>query len=478
MMKKNKTRAFLVIVSILVLQACAIFKLPQKEANTKLPSNYEDFQRDTSNTAKLSWQDFFEDPYLLNLIDSALINNKELNITLQKINMANNEILLRKGEYLPFVNGQVAADGEKVGKYTRNGAVEENLAIKDGIENPKFLGNFQLGLSASWELDVWKKLRNAKNAAILEYMASVEGKNFLMTNLIAEVANSYYELLALDNQLKNLEENISIQQNALAMVKLLLQSARVNSLAVNRFEAEVRKNQSEIFNIQQDIFEVETRINFLCGKSSSKVDRNAESFIDLSPKLIAYGLPSDLLENRPDIRMAEQELEAAKLNIKVAKAKFFPSFGINAGIGFQAFNPKFLFNSPASILGSVAGEMLAPLVNRNAIKAEYKNANSKQIQAAFEYEQAIINGYREVVIQISKINNMQKNYELKKQQVELLTQSIEIANDLFQSARADYMEVLLTQRDALEAKMNLIASKKEQMKASIDLYRALGGGWQ
>ncbi|MCB0510090.1 MAG: TolC family protein, partial [Bacteroidetes bacterium] len=210
MMKKNKTRAFLVIVSILVLQACAIFKLPQKEANTKLPSNYEDFQRDTSNTAKLSWQDFFEDPYLLNLIDSALINNKELNITLQKINMANNEILLRKGEYLPFVNGQVAADGEKVGKYTRNGAVEENLAIKDGIENPKFLGNFQLGLSASWELDVWKKLRNAKNAAILEYMASVEGKNFLMTNLIAEVANSYYELLALDNQLKNLEENISI----------------------------------------------------------------------------------------------------------------------------------------------------------------------------------------------------------------------------------------------------------------------------
>ncbi|MCB0510764.1 MAG: TolC family protein, partial [Bacteroidetes bacterium] len=191
-----------------------------------------------------------------------------------------------------------------------------------------------------------------------------------------------------------------------------------------------------------------------------------------------HGLPSDLLENRPDIRMAEQELEAAKLNIKVAKAKFFPSFGINAGLGFQAFNPKFLFNSPASILASVAGEMLAPLVNRNAIKAEYKNANSKQIQAAFEYEQAIINGYREVVIQISKIDNMQKNYELKKQQVELLTQSIEIANDLFQSARADYMEVLLTQRDALEAKMNLIASKKEQMKATIDLYRALGGGWQ
>jgi outer membrane protein TolC len=189
------------------------------------------------------------------------------------------------------------------------------------------------------------------------------------------------------------------------------------------------------------------------------------------------GVPSELLQNRPDIRQAEQELTASKLDIQVAKAKFYPSVGINAGVGLQAFNPAYLIKLPESILFSLAGELTAPLINKNAIKAEYFSANAKQIQAAFNYERTVINAFVEVANQVSKIRNLNSSYDLKAKQVDVLTQSVSISNDLFRSARADYVEVLMTQREALESKFDLIEVKMQQMNTKVDIYRALGGGW-
>ncbi|WP_255210810.1 TolC family protein [Methylogaea oryzae] len=200
--------------------------------------------------------------------------------------------------------------------------------------------------------------------------------------------------------------------------------------------------------------------------------------MDIAPKMLRIGAPSQLLKNRPDIKKAELELAAADLNIDVARANFYPSFGIKAGVGFEAFALKYLINTPESLAATIAGELVAPLVNRNAITAEYKNASAKQIQAAYEYEQSIINAYTEVANQFSNINNLDKNYQLKKKQVESLVQSIDVANQLFKSARADYLEVLLTQRDALDAKKELIETKQKQVVAMVDLYKSLGGGWQ
>jgi NodT family efflux transporter outer membrane factor (OMF) lipoprotein len=465
------------LVLLLIVASCGIPKVAQKEADTSVPETFTIGSSDTANTANINWKDFFEDPYLVALIDSALENNKELNIIKQTIDIANNEVQVRKGEYLPFVSAVVGADVEKVGEYTRNGAVEEGLEIKPGQDFPSSLGNFQVGLVASWELDVWKKLRNAKKAAVFEYLATIEGKNYNVTLLVAEIANSYYELLALDNQLANLEQNIQIQQNALDIVEMLKNAGRENQLAVNRFEAEVKKNQSEVFKLKQQIIEKENIISFLIGAPYQPIERSTSALLDLKPKVIASGIPSQLLENRPDVRQAEMELLAAELNIQVAKANFYPSFGIKAGVGFEAFNPKFLFNTPQSLLYNLGMDMLAPLINRNAIKAEYKTATSRQIQAAFEYEQTILNAFMEVEVQLSNMDNLQQNYDLKSEQVDILTNSIDISNQLFQSARADYMEVLLTQRDALEARMELIETKKEQLSAMVNLYKALGGGW-
>ncbi|MGZ5533623.1 MAG: TolC family protein [Methylobacter sp.] len=462
----------------LMLQACGIPELTPKNEDTHLPDSFKPGLSEQTNTATVKWKDFFEDPNLLSLIDTAVANNKEVNMMMQRISVAQNEIQARKGAYLPFVNFGAGANGEKIAMYTRNGAVENNLQLSNGQEFPTFLGDYQFGLFSTWEIDIWKKLRNAKQVAVLEYMASNEGKNFLVTNLVAEVAHSYYELIALDNQLENLKQNISIQQNGLEMVKQLQLFARTTTLAVKRYEAEVAKNQSKKFEILQQITVTENRINFLLGRTPQPIQRASTGFMDMKPKLIQAGIPSQLLQNRPDIRKAELELSAAKLNIEVARANFYPSFGIKAGVGFEAFALKYLINTPESLAASIAGDLAAPVINKNAIIAEYKNSNAKQVQAAYEYEQSIINAYVEVVNQLSNIDNLDKNYQLKRKQVDTLVQSINVANQLFKSARADYLEVLLTQRDALDAKKELIETKQKQISAMVDLYKSLGGGWQ
>lgn len=443
-----------------------------------MPGRYSAGDQGKASSASIKWKQFFDDPQLIRLIDTAITSNKEVNIALQRISAAENEILARKGEYRPSVGIAAGADIEKVGRLTRNGAVEEALQIEEGKKNPEPLGNYQLGLFSSWELDVWKKLRNATQVATFEYMASTEGKNFLVTNLVAEVASAYYELIALDNQLANLEQNIKIQKNGLEAVKQLQRYGRSNSLALKRYEGEVSKNQSKIYEIRQQIVEAENRINLLLGRAPQPIQRTASGFLDIKPKMIQAGIPSQLLQNRPDIKRAELELAAANLNIDVARANFYPSFAIKAGVGFQAFKTQYLLNTPESLAYSLAGEVVAPLVNRNAIIAQYKNASARQIEAAYEYEQTIINAYTEVVNQMSSLDNLDKSYELKKHQVDALVQSIELANQLFTSARAEYLEILLTQRDALDAEMELIETKQKQVVAMVQLYRALGGGWQ
>ncbi|HAZ23798.1 MAG TPA: RND transporter [Algoriphagus sp.] len=476
MKKSNFIQLWAVVFVLLLSFACKVPEAALRQENKELPLAYN-ASGDSINSAQIPWRSFFEDPNLKALIDSALSRNQELNIFLQEIQIANNEIKARKGEYLPFVSIQGGAGVDKVGRYTRFGALEATTEIKEGKEFPEPFTDLMVGAFASWELDVWKKLRNSKKSAVFEYLATVEGRNFLITNLVSEIASSYFELMALDNQLEIISQTIEIQKNAYETVKLQKEAAKATELAVKRFEAELAKNRSLIYAIQQEITETENRINFLTGRFPQPIRRSSASFSESSPKLVQAGIPSQLLINRPDIRQAELELAAAKLDVKVARANFYPSFRITSGLGFQAFNARYLLTSPESMLYGLAGDLMAPLVNRNAIKAQYQTANSKQLQAVYEYEQRILNGYYEVSNQMAKISNLEQSANLKARQVQALTESIAISSSLFRSARADYMEVLLTQRDALESKMELIETKAQQMNAMVHLYQALGGGW-
>jgi NodT family efflux transporter outer membrane factor (OMF) lipoprotein len=471
---KNKLTIIVVLLTAAVV-SCKIPLLTGKQENSSVPEFYSD-STDTTNVAAISWRQYFADPHLIALIDSALGNNQELSIALLEIEVDKNEIQARKGEYLPFVNFGAVAGADKTGRYTWDGLSEEDLKANPD-KGPKHIGEFMLGATASWELDVWKKLRNAKKSAVLKYLSTIEGRNFMVTNLIAEISSSYYELLALDNLMDMVQQNIEIQKNALRVVRLQKEAAKVTELAVIRFEAQLLHTENLQYDIRQRIVQTENRINFLAGRYPQPVARNVSAFNDMAMDHIRYGIPSQLLSRRPDIRQAELDLSATKLDIQVAKANFLPSIRLTSGLGFVAFNPLYILK-PESILYNLAGDLVAPLVNRNAIKATYSNANLKQVMAAFNYERSILNAYVEVVNELSKMENFARSFETKNVEVDKLTQSIDISNKLFSSARADYMEVLLTQREVLNSRIELIEIKKKQLETKVNLYKVLGGGWK
>jgi multidrug efflux system outer membrane protein len=162
----------------------------------------------------------------------------------------------------------------------------------------------------------------------------------------------------------------------------------------------------------------------------------------------------------------------------VARANFYPSLSLSAGLGLRAFNPVYIAKLPESLIASLAGELVGPLINKNAIKAAYASANAKQIQAVYNYEKTVLSAYIEVANELSNISNLGNSYDLKFKEVEALTESTNISNALFRSARADYMEVLLTQREALESKFDLVETRMKQLNSTVNMYRALGGGWK
>jgi multidrug efflux system outer membrane protein len=477
-MYKLKINQYTIAVGICLAAAgCkvpAVAPLPQ---NKVVPASYGE-STDTTNIAATPYQSFFKDKNLVDLIDTALKNNQELMMNLQEIDIAKNEIRIRKGALLPSVSLGGGIGVEKVGRYTSQGAGDATTDIVDGKEIPDPLFDYRLAATANWEVDIWKKLRNSKKAAVTRYLSTVEGKNFMLTNLIAEVANSYYELQSYDSQLAIVKQNIALQKNALEIVKVQKEAMRTTELAVQKFRAEVLASTAREFDILQSIKETENHINFLLGRYPQEIKRDRTIILSAIPEAINGGIPAQLLANRPDIKQAELDLQAAKLDVKVARTEFYPSLDISAGLGIQAFKPSYLFRFPESVLYSLAGDLAGPLINRNAIKAEYATANAKQIQALFNYERVILNAYMEVSSQLSKITNLEKSYGLKSQQVDALNKSIEVSNDLFKSARADYFEVLMTQRDALESKLELVETKKAQLSAVVDVYRELGGGWK
>jgi outer membrane protein TolC len=240
----------------------------------------------------------------------------------------------------------------------------------------------------------------------------------------------------------------------------------------------VLNSQSLEYDVLQQITENENKINFLLGRYPQKIDRDSNTLIADVPNQIKSGIPSQLLKNRPDIKEAELEIVAAKWDLTAAQKEFYPSLNISALIGINAFKPSYLFTMPESLVYSLVGDLAGPIINRNAIIAEYKTANAYQIEAMYNYQKVILNGYVEVVNELSNINNLEQLYSFKSKEVATLKTSIDIATDLFRSARANYLEVLTAQRDALASGLELIDVRKRQLNAITNVYKALGGGWK
>jgi outer membrane protein, multidrug efflux system len=471
---KNVLARALVGGMLLVLPACAAYRLRPPAPAPTLPTSFNG-ATNPENSAQLGIREFFNDPTLTDLIEQAAVGNRELKILEEEVQIARNEILARQGAYLPFVT--VGANGgmDRYSGYTLPGASLHDDPYTDGKLLPNPVPNTQLGLNLIWQLDIWRELRNARDAAARRYLAASERRNYFVTQLVAEIAENYYKLMALDKRIENLDRTIDLQEASRKIAKAKMDVGKGTQLAVQRFQAEVRKNESEKLIVRQDIIEAENRINFLVNRLPQPVERRSAAFFDLNIHTLSVGVPPQLLLYRRDIVRAERELEAAGLDVKVARARFFPRLSITADVGFQAFNPKYLF-APDALIASAAGNLVAPLVNKRAIQAEYGSANARQLQSVYNYQRVILNAFTEVVNRVSKVQNYSNSIELKKEQLVALEASVKAANNLFMNARVEYIDVLLATRDLLEAKMVLIDTKNQQLSAIVNAYQALGGG--
>lgn len=471
MMGRSAVGSMLVV--LLLLEGC-VPALPQgaaREANTAVPSSYGG-AGDEPSSARVDWSEFFGDPYLVALIDTALQNNQELNIAVQENLIASYEVMGRRGEIFPSLGVGAGAGVERVSHASSQGASDEMAGLDENLQSYSF------GLFVSWEIDIWNRLRNLADAAAYRYLASINGRHFMATRLVAEIASLYYELMALDRQLEVVDNSIALQEDALAAVRVQWQAARTTSVAVARFEAQLREFQSRRYEIQQRMVETENRINFLAGRFPQPVRRASARFMELDPQAVSTGLPGELLVNRPDIRAAELQLQAAQLDVSAARARFFPALSLDAAIGYSTFDITRLIDTPGSLFFNLFGSLTAPLFNRSGITASYFSSDASQRQAVLQYEQSILAAYIEVVNRLNLVQNLARSYELREQQVERLRESVEMSTRLFNAARADYLEVLTARRESLEAQLDLIETKQRQLAAAVGLYQALGGGWR
>ncbi len=479
MIKLKKIICFQLILMTVGSCAPSLPHLKKTEDDIKAPDSFKhpDGKADKKKTSITPWQNFFHDPHLVTLIEEALKNNQELKVIEQEIKIADNEVMAREGEYIPNLNFKAGYEAEKVGEFTSQGASDSHTEYEEGKRVPEVLHNHRLGLYTSWEIDIWGKLRNASKAAYYRYLVSQEALKLATTRLISEIAVSYYELVALDKRLEIVSSNVDVLRQAKKLVDAQQNAARVTSLAVQRFEAEVLKNEAKLYDLKQESVIVENRINILVGRFPQRVMRENKNFDNLLPAEIATGLPSQLLENRPDVKKAILQVKAAKLDVKAAKARFYPSLSLEAGGGYEAFNKEHLYDVPQSYFYNIGVNLTAPLLNRSAIKADYFSANSEQIQAIYEYEKTLIEAFTEVNNQLSSIHFLKQKIEAKTRQVGALMKSVDISRVLFRAARVDYVEALLTTRESLEAQVELVESKLEQLASVVHLYRSLGGGW-
>jgi multidrug efflux system outer membrane protein len=469
-----------ICLSVIVLAGCKTNDVNTADIHKSLPARYS--STEAKDTALAGWREVFFDKNLAQLIDTALVKNYDLRMALQKIQMMRAGVRFAKGIRLPEAGVNAAAGQRKFGNYTMDGVgnydtqFSPNISEKQQIPDP--LPDYYVGLQSSWEIDVWGKLKSRKKAAVARFIASQYGKDLVVTNLVAEVASTYFELLAVDNELDILEENIALQQSAMDLVTAQKEVGKANELSVEMMQAQLLSSQARQVEATQRMLECEARLGFLCGSYPSFISRDTGYYNPHLLTVLNTGVPSALLRNRPDIRQAESELVAYNADVHAARTAFYPSVNINAAIGFQSFNAELLFETPASLAYSFFGGLSAPLLNRRRLRADLMSSQAEQARAYTQYEKTVVNSFREVYVAVNNISNTRAMFDLKSREASILKKSVGTSTELFKAGRASYLEVIIAQKNALQSQLELSDYYRKQNTAMVDLYRSLGGGWK
>lgn len=458
--------------SILVLaSSCKVADAPDMPDSPQLPQAFRT-EGDSISSADIVWREYFNDPYLLNLIDTALKNNFDLKTAVQRIEVARVQYDQRHGAMLPSVDARYRL---------RSGDLYDNLfrgTIYGDRNVVRQTRNHFLGFVSTWEADLWGKLKSRKKAAYARFMASEKARQLIVTSIVSEVAGMYYELLGLDKELETIEKNIEFQQIALELIEIQKIGGRATELAVQQFEAQLLRTKSLRYEKRQSINEVENQLNLLLGRYPQLIARGESILEQELPEIVSAGLPSELLLRRPDIRQAELELVAAKADVEAARAEFLPSLTLTPYLGLHTRSIPSLFTTPESLVLGMLGGVTAPIFQQNQIQGQYDQSIAENLAAYYDYQQKIQTAYQEVLTNLQRLENLQQAYELRDQEAEVLLNAVNTSNDLFAAGYATYLEVITAQNRVLEAELSKTTTRKETFQALVNLYRALGGGWQ
>jgi len=467
MIKRYKSVIFGSLAVALLLSAC----VTQKYETPKVVSDnlYRDVQTTDSTTiAKLPWEQLFSDEKLKSIIKKGLAQNADLQNAIQNIIQAQATLRQSKLTYYPSLDFKADA--------TRNRASDAAQNFPAGININTLTDTYRAYLSTSWEADIWGKISSSKRMALASYLRTDAAKRAVQTQLIANIANAYYNLIALDEQLKITQQTLESRIKNVEVVKALKEGAIVNGAAVVQSEANQYAAEVAIPDLKQSIRETENALNILLSQPPGTIDRGTlES--ETVPENLTIGVSGQLLKNRPDVQEAEFNFRNAFENTNLAKTYFYPSLTLTANGGLSTLQIRDFFDH--SVFYSIIGGLTQPIFNRGENKSRLDIAKSQQIQAYNNFQQTLLVAGQETSDALFSFKMAQEKKQARIKQIDALRKAVDYTQQLLQyTSTTNYTDVLTSEQSLLSAQLSGINDRLQELQAVVELYRALGGGWQ
>lgn len=422
---------------------------------------------DTATIANIPWKDYFSDPYLIDLIEEGIGNNYNLQIAYTRIQQAEASLSIAKAAYFP----DVALVGQVNQSRYSNGERGKNV-----LGYPST--NYSLGVSASWELDIWGKLNRQSKAKYAQFLNSHAYKNLIQTSLVANIATSYYSLLALDEKLAITIETIKLMQENVETMEDLKNAGLQNAAAVEQSKSLLYSTQATIPDLESQIRQLENSISTMLGRKPGEISRQ-NIYEQQYPIQLEYGVPVQVLAKRPDVQQAELSFRSAFELTNAAQASFYPSITLSSGsIGYATTNTLSNFFKPENLFASIIGGLTQPLFAKKQLTGNLKIAKAQQHEALLTFEQTVLEAGQEVTDIFYTFESSLRKNETRQKQIEASKNSVSYTQELLKAGVANYTEVLNAEQNLLSAQLNQVNDRLEQLQCTVNLYKALGGGSQ
>jgi multidrug efflux system outer membrane protein len=481
---KGSLYYFLTLTIIILLSACSAPKVAEQQKAKALPENFDAKQKKASDQLEafipLKTDTYFKDPLLKKLLDKAIAQNPDYLIMQERIAIANSHLKVAKLALLPSFDIQADLSGTRYGKYTMDGVGNFDTNLSQNITDKQRIAtdltpNIFLAGKVSWEADIWGKLNNRKKAARQRYFASKEGMRLLQTKLLTDIAELYYQLVALDKQAIIYKKNLVTQQHALDIISAQRSVGKATELAVQQFSAQNNNILAEAEQLYLSIDQTEKALLNLMGEYGGTIERSTD-FLSGHLEVLNQKISVDsIIHNRPDVAEAYLELTATNADAKAARAAFFPSLNLGAYGGLNSFSFSTFFD-PKSVAWQLLGGLSAPIFNKGQIKQEFFIANKKQQITFLQYQNTITTAYNELSALLHRTEAFQSVLAHKSKEIEHLEIAVNVSNDLYLSGYANYLEIISAQKNKLQAELDFVDIQLKNADSQVLLYKALGGG--